>query len=68
MLVQQGIDPVTAQHKAMAMIYGTVQQQSTLLGYVNAFVVLSWLMLCLVPLPFIMRRPKPGEARSGMAH
>ena len=29
-----------------------------MLSYKNAFVVLSTLLFCLVPLPFIMRLPK----------
>jgi len=29
---------------------------------------MSLIIICLVPLPFIMRRPRPGEARQEAIH
>jgi DHA2 family multidrug resistance protein len=34
-------------------------RQANMLSYQNAFWLLSVIMACLVPLPFIMRKPPP---------
>jgi DHA2 family multidrug resistance protein len=53
----QGFDAATAANKAMAMAYQTIQAQANALSFENSFWVMSAIVLCLVPLPFIMRRP-----------
>ncbi|MBV8817794.1 MAG: DHA2 family efflux MFS transporter permease subunit [Acidobacteriaceae bacterium] len=63
----QGFDSVTAAQKALAAAYGTVQAQATALSFKNSFWVMSIVVACLSPLPFIMRRPKPGEQK-GLMH
>ena len=63
MFVSQGYDAATAARKALAMAYLTVQQQANAVGIDNSFWIMSLLIGCLVPLPFIMRRPKPGQSR-----
>jgi MFS transporter, DHA2 family, multidrug resistance protein len=63
MFVSQGYDAVTAAHKALAMAYLTVQQQANTVGIDNSFWIMSLIVGCLVPLPFIMRRPKAGQTR-----
>ncbi len=68
MFSAQGYDPVTAAHKALAMAYQTVQAQASALSFVNSFWVMSVIVVCLTPLPFIMRRPRAGEARPQAAH
>jgi len=60
MFISQGSDAATATQKAMAMIYQTVQAQANALSFKNSFFVMSAIVLCLVPLPFIMRRPPKG--------
>ena len=39
---------------------GVIQQQAALLSYVNAFWVVSLIVACLIPLPFFLKKPKPG--------
>jgi DHA2 family multidrug resistance protein len=68
MFLAQGFDPVTASQKAMAMAYQTVQAQASALSFKNSFWVMSLIVLCLTPLPFIMRRPVPGTQRAQGAH
>ena len=53
----QGFDATMAAKKAMATAYQTVQQQSSALSFENSFWLMSVMILFLVPLPFIMRRP-----------
>jgi DHA2 family multidrug resistance protein len=61
-LMAHGQDAATASRLAMGHAYSQMVQQATMLSYVNAFWVLSVMIACLVPLPFIMRRP-PRQAR-----
>ena len=65
--LSQGYDTVTATKKAMAMAYQTVQQQASALSFENSFWVMSLIVACLTPLPFIMRRPRPGEQQKRLA-
>ncbi len=51
-----GIDAYTAQQKALAAIYGTVQQQASLLAYVDNFRLLGFLSLLCVPLALLFHR------------
>ena len=62
MFVSQGFDAATAAKKAMAMAYFTVQSQAGALSFKNAFFVMSLMIACLSPLPFIMRRPKAAPS------
>ena len=64
----QGFDPVTATHKAAAMAYRIVQSQAAALSFKNSFWTMSMVIIFLVPLPFVMRRPRPNEARQVAAH
>ena len=68
MFLAQGFDTVTATKKAMAMAYQMVQAQANGLSFKNSFWVMSVIVFCLVPLPFIMRRPRPGEQQPRGAH
>jgi DHA2 family multidrug resistance protein len=58
MYLSQGFDAATAAQKALATIYGTMRAQAGALSFENAFWTMSAIIVCLVPLPFIMRRPK----------
>jgi MFS transporter, DHA2 family, multidrug resistance protein len=58
MLINGGMSAQQASQAAIAQAYRQMQLQATMLSYQNAFVVLSALLFCLVPLPFIMRLPK----------
>jgi len=70
MFISQGYDAATATKKALAMAYQTVQAQSSGLSFENSFWLMSIIVLCLVPLPFIMRRPprRSGEQPLSAAH
>jgi MFS transporter, DHA2 family, multidrug resistance protein len=68
MFTARGFDAATAAKKAMAMAYFTMQSQAGAVSFKNAFFVMSLMIVCLSPLPFIMRRPKFGERQSSAAH
>jgi MFS transporter, DHA2 family, multidrug resistance protein len=54
----RGADPVAAAQRAQGALWGTVQRQAAMLTFNDAFRLLSVIMLILVPLSFIMRRPR----------
>ena len=56
-----------ALHRAEAQIYGLAQQQARLLAYVDVLWIMVALTVILIPLPFLMKRPKPG-AGSPISH
>ncbi len=66
--ISQGYDPVTAAHKALALAYRTVLAQANTLSFENSFWIMSLIVACLSPLPFLMRRPKPGEQQPSALH
>jgi MFS transporter, DHA2 family, multidrug resistance protein len=63
LFISKGYDAATAAEKALAMTYQTIQAQASALSFENSFWVMSVIILVLVPLPFIMRRPVPGARR-----
>ncbi|HTW63980.1 MAG TPA: DHA2 family efflux MFS transporter permease subunit [Bryobacteraceae bacterium] len=68
LFVSQGFDAVTAAKKALAMAYFNFESQANALSFKNSFYVMSLIILCLSPLPFIMRRPKRGERQPSLSH
>jgi DHA2 family multidrug resistance protein len=68
LFASKGFDASVAAKKALALVYQTVQAQAGTLSFENSFWVMSIIVLVLVPLPFIMRRPKPGEQQPSAAH
>jgi len=56
-LQHSGIDQVTARHKAGAVIYRSLEQQASLLSYVDVFHIMGILFLIVIPLVFLMKRP-----------
>ncbi len=57
MALGQGADQ--ASQAAVGHAYTQMLRQASMLSYMNAFWVLSMIITCLIPLPFIMRKPPP---------
>jgi DHA2 family multidrug resistance protein len=53
--LRAGYDPTTASHRSLAMLYGMVQQQAAMLSFVEAFRIMGYLFLAIVPLVLLMR-------------
>jgi DHA2 family multidrug resistance protein len=66
--VSQGYDAATAAPKALALACHTVQAQANAVSFQSSFWVMSLIVACLAPLPFVMRRPKPGERQPSLSH
>ena len=58
--MQHGSDRVTATHQALAVLYGTMQQQAALLSFGDVFYLMGWMFLFATPLLLLMRKPKPA--------
>lgn len=63
-----GSGPVLAMQQAYAQVMSTIQQQSMTLAYVNAFLIVSVLVACLIPLPLLLKRPKTGAEAPPPGH
>jgi DHA2 family multidrug resistance protein len=57
-LFSQGADMVTAQHKALGMIYRSVQQQSALMAYADNFRLIAILAFSCIPLLLLLQKVK----------
>jgi MFS transporter, DHA2 family, multidrug resistance protein len=65
--VAMGAGASEAAHRAMAQLSAQVDLQANVLGFANSFWVLGLLVMFLIPLPFLMRRPSPEEAKASAA-
>jgi DHA2 family multidrug resistance protein len=57
MLMSRGMSAGAATQVAVGRAYQEMLRQSSMLSYKNAFFILSVVIFCLIPLPFIMRLP-----------
>jgi DHA2 family multidrug resistance protein len=62
MLVHQGANIADAGAKAKALIYGLVQQQATMLAYIDSFWLFAIVFLLMIPLVFLMKKTTPRAA------
>jgi len=65
---QGGYDAVTAGQMAYARMYGMLQTQAGWLAYIDTIWVYGVACLAVVPLAFLMRRPKRGAGPAMGAH
>jgi len=67
MLAGRGIPGAAAEGTSLKMIYGQVVRQATVMGFNDAFWILSVMMACVLPLLLLMRRPdhQSGPPPSG---
>ena len=68
MAAQTGGDAASGQAQAIGSLAATIQQQATILTYSDCFFLLGVGLLAMMPLVFILRRPKPGAAPAEAAH
>jgi DHA2 family multidrug resistance protein len=64
-MVAAGVDVVTASERALMMLRVMLLREASMVSFVMLFRLLGVVFLLMVPLVFIMRRPKGGS--SGMA-
>lgn len=57
LLPSHGVHESAAGNTALAKIYGELVRQATMMGFNDAFYILSVMMACVLPLLFLLRRP-----------
>ena len=60
-----GSDLATATQRAYAALFGMVQQQASMVAFVDLFRLLGLIFVLLVPLILLMRRPRSGRGPVG---
>jgi DHA2 family multidrug resistance protein len=60
-----GADVTTATQRAYAALFGSVQQQASMVSFVLLFRLLGVIFLFLLPLILVMKRPRSKEAAAG---
>lgn len=64
--LSQYSDPVTAQTRAMNVMYNIVVQQSVHFAYMDIFRLLAVICVCCIPIAFLLKKPKPGSGSIAM--
>ena len=64
-MISHGSDPHAAVSQSYGAIWGIVERQASMLAFVDTFRAMSVVFLLMLPLLFIMKRPK--RARGGPA-
>jgi MFS transporter, DHA2 family, multidrug resistance protein len=59
-LIQHGSSPHDAAHQAYGVVNGLLQQQATMLAYIDNFWLLGVTVLAMIPFVFLMKKMKPG--------
>jgi len=62
LIQQSGVDSSTARQKAYALLYRVLQQQASLLSYVEVFHIMGILFLVIIPLVVLMQRAQRQAA------
>jgi DHA2 family multidrug resistance protein len=64
-LIAGGMSTVEAGQRAAAMVYATIQQQASLLSYVDVFRIMAFVFLAVIPFALLARRIQPGKVAVG---
>lgn len=67
-LPARGVPEGSAERAALGRIYGQTVRQATAMGFNDAFLVLSILMACVLPLILLLRRPAHQEQPPQAGH
>jgi hypothetical protein len=59
-LEARGYSPADAAHRAYALMQNTVFRQAGMLAYIDNFYMLGVGILFMIPLVFLMKKPKSG--------
>ncbi len=59
--VHRGVNPIVAADRAVAVLYNTVQQQATMLSYIDVFKALGIAAFLMIGLVVFLKKIHPGE-------
>jgi len=66
-MTSQGVPANVANARAYSMLGRTISSQASMLAYVDIISIMAVVIMCLVPLPLLMKRP-PKSAEPVAAH
>ena len=66
-LMIAGSSATEALQQAQAMFYRTLQNQATMLSFIQDFRIMGYVCMAMIPVMFILKKTKPGKP-TGMAH
>jgi len=64
MLLHGGQDS-GSKHRALAQLQMMVDGQANTMSFISVFFVMGMVIMCLVPLPFLMKRPTKQDMEAG---
>ena len=64
----RGMDAATATQQANAAAFGMVQQQASMMAYIDTFFLLAIMFVACLPLIFIMKKAPKGGGGPGAMH
>ncbi len=67
-MIAAGSDPVTAAQRAFGAVFGMVQREAMMLGFVRSFRLLGFLFFAMVPLVLLMRKPSHHGGGAAAMH
>ena len=60
-MIRNGVSTAGACQHSLAQLQQLVDGQASVLAFISAFFVLGVIVACLIPLPFLMKRPSPAD-------
>ncbi len=66
--MSQGASAATATQQAYAAVWAMVERQAAMLAYNDTFLFLAVIFVLMIPLLFLLRKPKMGKPGAAMMH
>lgn len=67
-MIAAGADVATATQRAYGEVFGMVQREAAMLGFIKSFRFLAFLFFALIPLVFLMKEPRKGGGGDAAMH
>jgi hypothetical protein len=64
----QGSSSALAHVQAQGLLYGNLVRQANMLAYIDAYSLLGWTFILMIPFMFFMKTAKPRAGASVAAH
>jgi DHA2 family multidrug resistance protein len=68
LLMTQGSSSALAHVQAQGLLYGNLVRQANMLAYIDAYSLLGWTFILMIPFMFFMKTAKPRAGASVAAH
>jgi DHA2 family multidrug resistance protein len=68
LLMTQGSSSALAHIQAQGLLYGNLVRQANMLAYIDAYSLLGWTFILMIPFMFFMKSAKPRAGTAVAAH